>query len=195
MSTSSPTLPQKISIVIPAYNEEKSITNCLDALYSQDSKDLEFEAIVINDCSTDKTAEVVENYKLKNNLSNLHIINNTKNIGRFKTRLKGITKSSHNLVLLVDSKVTLSKTAFSSIKKINYNPLIATNSKNPQKSIIERTYFLIRKKIYKGNYPKMLKEKILLTPENFDTYPKGTTVFLCSRDLLLNSIPTRTDHN
>ena len=50
-----------ISIVIPTYNIEKYIGQCLDTVIAQTFKD--FEVIVIDDCSTDRTVEVVESYK------------------------------------------------------------------------------------------------------------------------------------
>jgi peptidoglycan-N-acetylglucosamine deacetylase len=48
-----------ISIVIPAYNEENYISQCLESLKSQDYPG-EYEIIVVDNASTDKTAEVAE---------------------------------------------------------------------------------------------------------------------------------------
>ena len=49
-----------ISIVIPTYNIEKYIGQCLDTVIAQTFKD--FEVIVIDDCSTDRTVEVTKSY-------------------------------------------------------------------------------------------------------------------------------------
>lgn len=63
-----------ISVIIPAYNSEKTIGNCIKALQSQSIKNYEvvdkegsaayisqkFEIIVVDDCSSDKTADVVK---------------------------------------------------------------------------------------------------------------------------------------
>ena len=48
----------KISIVIPAYNEEKLISYCLDALTKQTTSG-KFEVIVVNNNSTDNTLKIV----------------------------------------------------------------------------------------------------------------------------------------
>ena len=48
----------KCSLIIPAYNEEKTIEFCLASAFSQ--KRLPDEIIVVNDGSTDKTAEIVK---------------------------------------------------------------------------------------------------------------------------------------
>lgn len=47
-----------ISVVIPVFNREAEIENCLKSLLQQDFH--HFEAVVINDCSTDGTANIVE---------------------------------------------------------------------------------------------------------------------------------------
>jgi glycosyltransferase involved in cell wall biosynthesis len=52
-----------ISVVIPTYNEEKDIKGCLESLRKQSFKD--FEIIVVDDGSTDKTTEIVKKYKVK----------------------------------------------------------------------------------------------------------------------------------
>ena len=52
-----------VSIVIPTYNIENYIGQCLDSLLAQRFKD--FEVIIVDDCSTDLTVEVIENYKSK----------------------------------------------------------------------------------------------------------------------------------
>ena len=51
-----------ISVVIPAYNEEHTISKCLDSLNKQKTSE-KFEIIVVDNASTDRTAEVLKNYK------------------------------------------------------------------------------------------------------------------------------------
>ena len=49
-----------ISIVIPMYNTEKYVAECLDSIFAQTFQD--FEVIIVDDCSTDNSAAIVENY-------------------------------------------------------------------------------------------------------------------------------------
>ena len=60
----------KISVLIPARNEEKNIKDCLDSIFNSTYKN--FEVIVLDDNSIDSTFSIIENYKSINN--NLKII-------------------------------------------------------------------------------------------------------------------------
>lgn len=49
-----------VSIIIPMYNTEKYIADCLESVHLQTFQD--FEVIIVDDCSTDNSCAVVENY-------------------------------------------------------------------------------------------------------------------------------------
>ena len=49
-----------ISVIIPMYNAEKYIAECLDSIFAQTFQD--FEIIVVDNCSTDNSCKIVENY-------------------------------------------------------------------------------------------------------------------------------------
>lgn len=55
----------KFSVIIPVYNGEKTIASCLEALAAQDVPMQEFEVIVVDDGSTDNTAQVVKQFDVK----------------------------------------------------------------------------------------------------------------------------------
>lgn len=57
----------KLSVVIPAYNEEKRISACLDALVAQKT-DHPFEVVIVDNASTDKTTEIAKTFSKKLNL-------------------------------------------------------------------------------------------------------------------------------
>jgi cellulose synthase/poly-beta-1,6-N-acetylglucosamine synthase-like glycosyltransferase len=56
----------KISIIIPARNEEENIANCLDSIIYQNYPTNLFEVLVVDDHSTDNTAQIVLGYQQKN---------------------------------------------------------------------------------------------------------------------------------
>lgn len=61
----------KISIIIPVYNAEKTIERLIKTIQSQTYKN--YELILINDGSTDKTKEILEKYKSDNVNNNISI--------------------------------------------------------------------------------------------------------------------------
>ena len=65
----------KISVIIPAYNVQEYVNKAIDSVLKQDFKD--YELIVINDASTDRTEEVVKQYEEKYN--NVKLISHKEN--------------------------------------------------------------------------------------------------------------------
>ncbi|MBM6860989.1 glycosyltransferase family 2 protein, partial [Clostridium saudiense] len=53
----------KISVIVPAYNTEKYIGRCIESILNQSYKELEL--IIINDGSTDSSAEIIKKYAKK----------------------------------------------------------------------------------------------------------------------------------
>ena len=53
----------KLSVIIPVYNAQDYIKRCLDSVVNQTLKDIEI--ICVNDCSTDSSLQILEEYALK----------------------------------------------------------------------------------------------------------------------------------
>ena len=62
----------KISVIVPVYNVEKYLKNCLDSIIEQTFKD--FEIICVNDGSTDNSRTILEEYKNKDPNKDLLIL-------------------------------------------------------------------------------------------------------------------------
>jgi len=87
-----------VSVIIPVYNGEKYIARCIRSAMNQSlSKDL-YEIIVINDGSTDNTAEV-----LKYVSNHIELINLKKNMGIAYARNEGIKASRGRYILNLDA--------------------------------------------------------------------------------------------
>jgi glycosyltransferase involved in cell wall biosynthesis len=88
----------KISIIVPVYNVEKYIHRCIDSILAQTFSD--FELILINDGSTDKSGSICDNYaKEDSRIKVIHI----KNGGVSKARNKGITIAKGDYLMFCDS--------------------------------------------------------------------------------------------
>lgn len=96
-----------ISVLVPAFNEEKTIKDTIKAIFNVNYP-IE-EVIVLNDGSTDNTKKVVE--KLLKKYPNLKIINK-KNSGKGDTLNKGIKIAKGELIVVVDADSYPAKNSF-----------------------------------------------------------------------------------
>lgn len=102
-----------ISIIIPIYNSEKYLKECLTSIQQQSYKD--FEAILINDGSSDGSVEICENFCKKDDRFRLL---SQQNQGVSKARNKGISVSKGEYIMFVDSDDYLE---FDALKIIDSN--------------------------------------------------------------------------
>ena len=88
----------KVSIVVPIYNVEKYLRECLDSLIKQTLEDIEI--ICVNDGSTDSSAEILEEYKNKD--SRIKVINKP-NSGYGASMNMGFEKAQGEYIGIVES--------------------------------------------------------------------------------------------
>lgn len=91
-------MKNKISVVIPVYNGEKYIAETIQSLLDQTKK--ANEIIVVNDGSTDKTKDVLENFSKESNLIFHHF---SENKGVAFTRNYGVSLSQGDWILFMDA--------------------------------------------------------------------------------------------
>lgn len=87
-----------LSVVIPAYNEEASIGRCLEALMRQTTRE-PFEVIVVDNASTDRTAEVAQHFAGK---LNLRVLREPKK-GRGAARAAGFRAAKGEIIFSTDA--------------------------------------------------------------------------------------------
>lgn len=94
----------KLSIIIPAYNAERYIKQCLDSILQNSKESLsKTEIIVINDGSTDNTLKILESYNQHKNIK----IHTTKNQGVSAARNLGISLAKGEWVTFIDADDTV----------------------------------------------------------------------------------------
>ena len=106
----------EFSIVIPAYNEEKYIKRCINAINKLNYPKNKYEIIVVNNNSTDKTESVIKTYK------NLQLLNEARQ-GINYARQKGLNKAKGKYYISIDADTILPKNYLLIAKKlIKLNP-------------------------------------------------------------------------
>lgn len=95
---------EKLSIVIPAYNEANTIHLILNKIKSVKLvNDIKKELIIVNDCSTDKTAEAIAGYQLANPELNIQYFEHEVNKGKGAALHTGIAKATGDYLVIQDA--------------------------------------------------------------------------------------------
>ncbi|ABX12491.1 glycosyltransferase [Nitrosopumilus maritimus] len=103
----------KVSIILPARNEEEFLGKCLDSLIDQDYKD--YEIIVIDDSSEDSTGKIISEYAKKNSKV-IHVSAREKPegwMGKNWACMEGYRKATGELLLFTDADTTHKKNVIS----------------------------------------------------------------------------------
>ena len=90
---------KKISVIMPVYNTEKYVWDAIQSILSQTFSDFEF--IIIDDCSTDNSYKICEEYSIMD--SRIFLYKNKKNMWISFTRNKLISLTTTNFIALQDS--------------------------------------------------------------------------------------------
>lgn len=89
----------KVSVIVPVYNSEQELRDCLGSLVEQTEKDIEI--IVIDDGSTDNSPEIEAEYQKK--YPNVKVYRNERNLGQSETRNRGIELAEGDYIAFLDS--------------------------------------------------------------------------------------------
>ena len=101
----------QLSIVIPVFNGSNEINICLDSIYSQGMSPEQFEVICVDDCSSDSTVEVIEDYANRMQPGNLKIIRHNVNKrqvgGEIQVLKKQLVHISYFLIMMITLKLVV----------------------------------------------------------------------------------------
>ena len=175
-----------LSVVIPAFNAAATLPGTVGALL--DDADAagwhDLEVVLVDDGSDDGTAASLDGLAHRCRL----VVIRQENAGRFRARHVGLTHAKGDLALLLDSRITI---ASGSMRFLASEVAAGRNVWNahvvtaPSPSLPAHFWDGITAVAWRRYYRD--PRHVELTPDNFDYYPKGTTMFVAPRQLLLEA--------
>ena len=108
-----------ISIIIPVYNGEKYLTECLRSVFNSDYADS--EVIVVNDGSTDNSLEIINSFPCR-------VINLENNLGVANARNVGANAARGDLLIFFDADIVIEKDTISNFKRLHEDSNILISS-------------------------------------------------------------------
>lgn len=153
----------KLSIILPCYNVEKYISECLESVYTQDLATNEFEIICVDDCSIDETVPIIRG--LQNVYNNITLIEHELNQKQGIARNTGLKHAKGRYVLFIDPDdrllenslcPVLDKAFLSDLEIVQYNVTINRSGifTNAEKNFIHDSDILTGVDYLKSIYPE-----------------------------------------
>lgn len=158
---------EKISVIIPAYNAEKYLEQCVKSVQSQMYDNIEI--IIVNDGSTDRTAEIIERLKEKD--SRIRTLHKRKNEGIGAARNSAIELVTGQYVLFLDSDDWIDPNHISDL----YDLLVRTDS---DVSIANFTRYIESENRYEIHITDDDYYERIFTPQEWFTYQYGKPHYL-----------------
>lgn len=106
----------RFTIAIPSYNSEQYINELLDSLVAQTFDKENFEVILVDDCSTDNTVNIVKKYQSKLNIE-IHVLDENSG-GPGKPRNIAISKANGEFIFFVDSDDYINEHTLDDVNKM-----------------------------------------------------------------------------
>ncbi len=91
--------PPKVSVLIPAYNVEDYVAECMESVLCQTLQD--FEIICVDDCSTDRTPEILKDYSERDD--RIRVYHHDRNLGQAAGRNLALSHASGEYVYMLDA--------------------------------------------------------------------------------------------
>lgn len=128
----------KISVIIPAYNEEKVIGKSISKIISfLENKKFNYEIIVIDDCSKDRTSNIVKDFNSKK----IILIRNKKNMGKGYSVKRGVMNAIGDLVLFSDADLSTPISELTKFLPLSHEYDVVIGSRVLKESVVLKQKF------------------------------------------------------
>jgi len=143
------------SIIVPIFNVEQYLEQCISSLITQDISN--YEIILIDDCSTDKSGIIAQEWSKKD--SKISYYRKKVNSGLSDTRNYGIKVAKSDYILFIDSDDYIDKNVLGSLKSIII--------KNNRPDIVYLGYYLEKQGKYEKKYNYFCDKNVLMNSRQF----------------------------
>jgi len=150
-----------VSVIMPNYNNEKYLAEAIESILNQTYKNFEF--VILDDCSTDNSWNIIQNYAKKDN--RIKAFRNKKNLKIVKTRNKGfelMSPTSKYIAIFDSDDVSMPERLEKQIAFLEKNPdygLIGTHT-----YIINESSEIIASRKYETDLKKIIKNMLKKSP-------------------------------
>ncbi len=111
-------MKEKLSIIIPIYNEEKTIQLILDKIKDVILvQEIAKEIIIVDDCSSDRTKESIIDYQKKNSELEIRFFEHKRNKGKGAALHTGIAKARGNFLIIQDADLEYNPNEYNDLLK------------------------------------------------------------------------------
>lgn len=170
----------KISVIIPVYNTERYLKECLDSVVNQTLKDIEI--IIVNDASPDNSISIINDYA--SNDGRIVVIDKKNNEGVGQARNDGILKATGEFIAFMDSDDLYS----SNVALNNLYSAAIENKVSVSGGVLEILRDeIVEKTVYPQNvYGLDFEQSSLMNYFDYQ-YDYGYTQFIFNRKLIINN--------
>lgn len=176
-----------LSVIIPIYNMAGFVSKVLEGLRESGVYDLCREIIFVNDGSTDATGDVVRELSARD--AKIRLLDLRSNQGRFMARWQGAQAAAQPFLFMVDARVELAPDFGARLASIwpEKKFLQGVTRIRTERNIFCLYWNLSHRRLFKDHFDALARGPLLLTPENYDRFLKGTGALVTPRDLFIDA--------
>ncbi len=168
-----------MSVVIPAWNCREQVERAIGHLRQQTYPAASFEILVVDDGSEDGTGAAAERLGAR-------VVRHERNRGRVAARETGARAALHETLVFLDARVVPEREVLANAARIGHLPLMGVGASDKHRSLIDRIFYCIRRRVYQPYEPQFRWGKELwLRPGEFDGRPKGLGLFIINRQTFI----------
>lgn len=175
-----------IALIVPTYNMAGHLEPLWASFKAAGLLETLTEIIFVDDGSTDETPHQLQ--QLATQHDHVAVVTLPENQGRFCARQQGAVRATSERLLFIDSRITVPSGFADALQQVAQTAsnvvgcIDIDTTLNIYCLYWQRTHEFIFWRHYRDT-----QVPLLLTPANYDQYLKGTTLFLCSRNLFITS--------